>query len=424
MKRVFFVLFVGVILPTNCFAVENSLKLPKIDRRPDPINWVRGELNSLPKYNHESNNAFQVDLRCYNLSRLDLSNSIDDLQYATFDDRTIWPAPEHMPKEFDWKRVMEMGKNPGLGIRKLHEKGITGRGVSIAILDQPLLVDHVEYTKRLRLYEEINIQSGKKSQMHGPGVASIAVGRTLGVAPEADLYYIAKWNGDYKGRNFTWNFTYLAQGVHRILEINEQLPKDRKIRVISMSVGWGPSQKGYKEITEAAQKAKEAGMLVICSSTDEIHGFRFHGLGRPPLANPDDFNSYKPGSWWAKMFYDGNPFHSGMNSLLIPMDSRTTASHTGTNEYVFYRHGGWSWSIPYIAGVYALAAQVEPNITPERFWALAMKTGRTIELENKERKIAFGPILDSAKIIEKLKKGELSNSKAIKAELEKYNIDL
>ncbi|MHC4843944.1 MAG: hypothetical protein ACYTEE_09105, partial [Planctomycetota bacterium] len=223
--------------------------------------------------------------------------------------------------------------------------------------------------------------------------------------------------------DFTWNFKYLAQGVHRILEINEQLPKDRKIRVISISGGWHPSQKGYKEITEAAQKAKDAGMLVICSSTDQVHGFRFHGLGRLPLADPDNFESYEPGAWWAKMFYQDNQFHGGTNRLLVPMDSRTTASQRGTNEFVFYRHGGWSWSIPYIAGVYALAAQVEPGITPERFWALAMKTGRTIELENEERKIALGTILDSAGMIEALEKGELSDSKAVKAELGKYNFN-
>ena len=28
------------------------------------------------------------------------------------------------------------------------------------------------------------------AQMHGPAVSSIAVGKTVGVAPEADLYYI------------------------------------------------------------------------------------------------------------------------------------------------------------------------------------------------------------------------------------------
>ncbi|MHC4843645.1 MAG: hypothetical protein ACYTEE_07585, partial [Planctomycetota bacterium] len=79
--------------------------------------------------------------------------------------------------------------------------------------------------------------------------------------------------------------------------------------MISISVGWHPSQKGYKEITEAAQKAKDAGMLVICSSTDQVHGFRFHGLGRLPLAEPDNFDSYEPGAWWAKMFYQDNQFH-------------------------------------------------------------------------------------------------------------------
>jgi hypothetical protein len=28
--------------------------------------------------------------------------------------------------------------------------------------------------------------------MHGPGVASIAVGKTVGVAPEANLYFIGQ----------------------------------------------------------------------------------------------------------------------------------------------------------------------------------------------------------------------------------------
>jgi hypothetical protein len=43
-----------------------------------------------------------------------------------------------MPQDFDWERIMELGKNPGLGIRKLHTQGITGRGIGIAIIDQTL----------------------------------------------------------------------------------------------------------------------------------------------------------------------------------------------------------------------------------------------------------------------------------------------
>jgi len=76
------------------------------------------------------------------------------------------------------------------------------------------------------------------------------------------------------------------------------------------------------------------------------------------------------------------------------MDSRTTASPTGIDEYVFYRIGGMSWSVPYIAGVYALAVQVDPAITPERFWALAVRTGRTIELSRKGMTKPLGPIVD------------------------------
>jgi hypothetical protein len=95
-----------------------------------------------------------LDLRGCDLSKLDLRNSINDLLYASFDDRTVWPVPNRMPSDFDSKRIMELGKNPGLGVHSLHKRGITGRGVGIAILDQPLLVDHQEYGDRLRLYEE------------------------------------------------------------------------------------------------------------------------------------------------------------------------------------------------------------------------------------------------------------------------------
>jgi len=396
----------------------STVEFPKIDRRPAADHWNQGKLAAVPHYSPGSQNSFQVDLRSCDLSGLDLKHSLRDLLHADFDDRTVWPEASRMPAGFDRKQIMDLGRNPGLGIRALHQQGITGRGVGIAICDQPLLVDHQEYRDRIRLYEEINIDKGMPAQMHGPAVASIAVGKTVGVAPEADLYYIAQFNGDFKDDgSFTWNFEYLARGVERILAFNEQLPPDKKIRVISISVGWEPSQKGYQQITEAANKAKAAGMLVICSSVEEVHGFAFHGLGRPLLANPDDASLSTPGLFWAQEFYDGA---EPPNRLLVPMDARTTASPTGTTEYVFYAEGGWSWSIPYIAGVYALAAQVEPKITPERFWALALKTGRTIQVSHEGKSFDLGRILAPAQLIEAIRRGDLSDQAAVTAELAKY----
>ncbi len=124
-----------------------------------------------------------------------------------------------------------------------------------------------------------------------------------------------------------------------------------------MSIGWQKDQKGYAEIVEAAEEAEKAGMLVV-------------------YANP---------------LYD--------NLLLVPMDSRTTASPTGKDEYVFYRTGGVSWAIPYIAGMYALAAQVKPQITPQEFWKIALETGQTIEILHESQTYQLGPILDPVALI-------------------------
>ncbi len=376
---------------------------PKIDRKPGPNDLGRGKLRSRPIYNPDSDQMWQMDLRSYDLSNLDFSKSLNDLMYADFDSQTLWPSPDRMPQDFGWQHIMELGKNPGLGIRQLHAKNIDGYGVGIAIIDQTLLVDHQEYSKQLRLYEDTSDIRGEllPAQMHGPAVASIAVGKTTGVAPGADLYYIAtsmcNTTGAYDGNDYSC----LAQSVRRILEINKLLPQDRKIRVISISVGWGPEAKGYAEITAAVQEAKNAGMFVICSSVEEVHGFKFQALGRDSLADPDTFESYEPGLFWAKEFYAGYQFS---DRLLVPMDSRTTASPAGKDEYVFYRAGGWSWSIPYIAGAYALAAQVKPTITPDEFWQLALQTGRTIELKHEGKTIRFGPILDPISLVAALQK--------------------
>jgi hypothetical protein len=359
-------------------------------------------LEQFPRFDPNSIESFQVDLRGRNLSALDLTGRKADLEQADFDTRTIWPPADKLPPAFDPRRILELGKIPGLGVRSLHARGVTGRGVGIAMVDQPLLVDHHEYAERLRLYEEIGVPVLFEwtAPMHGAAVASAAVGKTVGVAPEADLYYI----GSSLGIRFVpTHFRYYALAVRRVLKINDQLPSDRKIRVIAIQVGWDRSQIGFAEMNAACAEARSAGLLVVSSSIEQVHGFRFHGLGRDPLADPDQFASYGPGSWWAKHL---DRITRGPSRLLVPMDARTLASHTGVNNYLFCRQGGWSWSIPFIAGTYALAAQVEPSITPERFWSLAMKTGRTVEVKQGSSRYSLGPILDPVALIDALKAGK------------------
>lgn len=361
----------------------------------------RGKLEALPTYDANSEKGWQVDLRSTDVSGLDVSNRLHDLLHADFDSKTRWP--KNLPQGFDPAQIMQLGRNPGLGLHHLHRKGITGKGVGIAIIDQTLLVDHAEYKDRLRLYEEIHNPTDVAA-MHGPAVASIAVGKTLGVAPGADLYYIAETHGNFHNAKFDWDFSFLAQSIERILEINRQLPAANKIRVISLSVGWSPQQKGYADVTAAVERTRKENVFIVSSSIYETSGHRFffHGLGREPMADPDTANFCRPGSWWSRKFFSGQPdAPQGVEMLLVPMDSRCTASPTEIDDYVFYRQGGWSWSIPYIAGLYALACQVNPEMTPELFWSEALRTGDTIEFENSGKKFSLGKIVNPLKLLKR-----------------------
>jgi subtilisin family serine protease len=182
MGKGIWLLLITIACLTACQS-STPITFPKIDRHPDPENWDRDALTDLPTFDPASTEPFQVDLRGYDLSGLDLSASSDDLLQADFDTQTVWPPADQMPSGFDPQQIMELGKNPGLGVRQLHARGVTGRGVGIAIIDAPLLVDHQEYANRVRLYEESDELGWRHARMHGVAVSSLAVGKTVGVAP-------------------------------------------------------------------------------------------------------------------------------------------------------------------------------------------------------------------------------------------------
>jgi hypothetical protein len=386
---------------TNLCSAVGKLE---IVRHPAPANFGRGQMLVLPAWNQNSSRHAQVDLRGYDLTRLDLNGQLTNLLHADFDSRTRWP--DRLPAGFDRERILSLGRDPGLGVRGLHRRGITGRGVGLGIIDQPLLVDHVEYRDRLRLYEEIHSPAGAPAQMHGPAVASIAAGRSTGVAPEAEIYYIAEQHGVYApNRQFEWDFTPLARSIDRLLDVNSTLPPGRRIRVISISVGWSPDQKGYAEAMAAVRRADAAGVFVVSTALEETHHLSFHGLGREALADPNDFGSYGPGSWWAGLFWGGQQRFTPGGKLLVPMDCRGVASPTGPEDYVFYYSAGWSWSVPWIAGLYALACQVQPEITPTLFWARALETGRTVRVRHGADECDFGTVADPIRLLESLQTG-------------------
>ncbi|MHC5215162.1 S8 family serine peptidase [Enterococcus sp. LJL128] len=366
------------------------------------------KLTKLPRYDETAAEPVQLDFRSKDLSELNLEGKLLELEHGMFSNETIWPTV--LPQEYNPDIVFENGKNPGLSIRALHEAGITGAGVSIGIIDQTLYTEHSEYKSKLKHYEEIHALS-KIPEMHGAAVASLAVGETTGVSPSSDLYFIASalsdnlgtmlWarGQDSKGIDYSRGITYryYAEAIQRFLELNETLSEKEKIRVISISRGFNKLDDGYKEFHAAVKKAKDKGIFVVTATLLNDYDVGLAGLGKTAMGDPDELASYSVGSW---MKEDAEDYQ---NYLFVPMDGRTYAGTNGAVNYQYDPVGGLSWTIPYLAGVYALACQVNPAITPELFLETAVETADSLIVDNNGASFQIKYLLNPTKLIEKLK---------------------
>ena len=292
------------------------------------------------------------------LEQVDLREQTDLLRKLTFDTRTVWPAMDKLPGGFEPAKLLEDGKNPGLGVRGLHRRGIDGRGVHVAIIDQPLLLDHQEYAGHIERYELIDTYD-VRTQMHGPPVASVLIGRTCGVAPAAILsfYAVPSWKRD--------NAPY-AEALERILDHNDRVAPADRIRVVSISTGMFPQQAHLERWQEALDRAGKAGLLVItCERSPSLY---YKMANRVPTEaggsqDPDD-----PAS------FELNTYGRSPDALGVPAGGRTTASHFGPGVYTYWSEGGMSWCTPYLAGVAALGFQVDPELSPQRALLLLKET--------------------------------------------------
>lgn len=389
------------------------LNADHIERRPksadysDRTTWIKKTLATIPDSDPKKLMIAFEDVRSCDLSDFDLTRLIDWLDFIWFDNKTRWPRL--MPPGFSPGIVMEIGKDPGLGIRALQKQGLDGHGVSVAMIDSILLTQHVEYRKNLRWYEELiisnQVDEENTAQMHGPAMASLAIGKTVGVAPGAELYFIACDNiKPYKlegARISQFDYTRYAKAIDRILEINKRLSLEKKIRAISISAAWSPEMEGYQEMTRAVKRAVDQGIFVLSPNTFETYDNRFYYqvLDRDPLGKPDDLSIFsvipwdrsirmvkKPRSQFDKYYEEQFDRFADVGILLVPINSRTVASPTGTHDYAFHRQGGWSGVQPFLCGLFAIACQVKPDITPALFWQKALETGIDRDVIKGDRK--------------------------------------
>lgn len=306
------------------------------------------------------------------LHSVDLRDKAEIIPTLRFNLRTRWPASAKLPPAFQPLQLLTNAMNPGLGVRELHRQGITGRGVSVGIVDFALLPDHPEYGGQLAAYRPC----GKPyaSSMHGPAVASLLVGKHCGTAPEARLYYAATPDPG-EGVQDT------IRAVDWLLETNSRLPLAERIRVISISA----SPDGERVIArpapsgpwfETRKRAEAAGVLIL----DFARESAFIGPCEYDPAAPEDPARCRP-----VLAQDHPKFFAG--HLLVPVGPRTIAEELepGALGYEYcgigrqtFRYHGVSWAAPYCAGVLAMGWQVRPDLAPAQMRELLFRSAYTL----------------------------------------------
>ena len=262
------------------------------------------------------------------------------------------------------KKVLDYGKIPPFDLKELHTKGITGKGVNVAIIDQPLALNHPEYKEQIVSYKEFAPKGMEMpiSSMHGPAVASLLVGKDIGAAPKAKVHY-------YSFPSWLRDSLYAAQALEDIIKTNKKLSDEDKIKFVSVSACLSGQGSPFKYNLDAWDKAfdhaKKEGICVVdCSEK---------GFIAPGYIDYVD-----------KQFYFGfpkNPKTKSYGLVHVPNSLRTIAESYDNQHFTYCYSGlsGLSWGIPYAVGILALGQQLAPNLSAEELKNILIYTAQKNE---------------------------------------------
>jgi len=361
------------------------------------------------------------DLCGVDLSAEDISDvALDVLLKCDFDTKTIWPELDKLPNGFSPEKVMEEAKDPGLGIRELHEQGIDGRGVTVAIIDQSMSFEDGKFAVRQEFasnvvnYKEFGLDDEWCVSYHGVAVTSLLVGKTCGIAPGAKLVYRATSCGETPDDQR--DFNAYADALLDIIELNKTLPPKDRVRIVSCSIGYKEDrpEPGLDRWIETIKKAEDEGIVISdvgertgvdyigggrsgdknnienykyalflkdtgeddellteLISKKDVEGIlkRFREIKKEELANKSDSEIREK----IEEFLSNGP----RRDIVVPSDYRTMSSRLGPDEYMYNGKGGMSWAVPYLSGIFALVWQIKPDLKKEQIAEVVNQTAQT-----------------------------------------------
>ncbi|MEV6193262.1 S8 family serine peptidase [Streptomyces sp. NPDC051920] len=269
------------------------------------------------------------------------------------------------------------GSNAQIGTPKAWEAGLTGKGVTVAVLDtgvdtsHPDLTGRVAQTKSFIDGEEVADRNGHgthvTSTVGGSGAASD--GQEKGVAPEATLAVGKVLSDEGSGSE------------SQIIAGMEWAARDVHAKIVSMSLGSTEPSDGTDPMAAAVDTlSKETGALFVIAAGNTGAP---SSIGSPGAADSALTVGAVDSSDEAAYFTSAGPRH-GDNALKPDLSAPGVDILAARSQLVggsgyYTSMSGTSMATPHVAGVAALLAQEHPDWTGARLKDALMSTSKELD---------------------------------------------
>ena len=343
-------------------------------------------------------------------------------------DRPIeYPNPTTVFPHIPSPEIVDPFKGPGaekleprnvhietLGMEKVWEKGYTGKGVTVCVIDSGIY-SHEDFDGRIIGWKDMT-PDGKTRNYdpfgHGTHVSGILAGsgkassgKVKGIAPEANLVGV--------------RITSVSEAI-KALQWAIENKNTYGIKVINMSLG-DYAIKSYKDDpwAQAAEKAIDAGMIVVVAAGNE--GPKPKSVSTPGIdprvitvaslndrkTEESDDDAIADNSSRGPTNIDGvekpdvSAFGVNIYSTLSPGSKLDIADipHIGKNYIAF---SGTSMATPMVSGLCALLVQANPNLTQAQAMEILRSTADA--LPNLDKFTQGKGRIDPAEAIQKAEK--------------------
>ena len=215
--------------------------------------------------------------------------------------------------------------------------------------------------------------------MHGPAVLSLLAGETIGVAPDAEIFFLGCDSGD------GYSQLHEADCLYRVIDLNETLPEGQKIRMVGFSDNIDTSEPYVEEFRAAARACEEAGIMVwFCGENGAVTFLPWGSKNDPQNLMLDQWGGGRP------------------TLVYVPSSGRTVACTFDPAQYVYYSTGGLSWTMPYTMGLYAIAVSIDPTLTQKELRNMIVDTAYPFQ----EGKLLVNPVGFVAAALERVGRNE------------------